>query len=93
MTSKAELHLLASWKIKLAILAAIITPSVTVTGAYYKVQSNVAETKAEIDRRVNAVELSTQKSFAEKSDLKDMQRKIDQVRDDVVEIKSILKRR
>lgn len=93
MTTKAELNLLASWKIKLAVLAAIITPSVTVTGAYYKVQSQVIEAKTQLDQRVNAVELSTQKSFAEKTDLKEMQRKLDDLHDDVTEIKTILKRR
>lgn len=91
--SKAELNLLSSWKMKLAILAAIVTPSVTVTGAYFKVQAQVQDAKASTDNRLNAVELSAQKSFAEKSDMKEMQRKIDEMHDDVVEIKSMLKRR
>lgn len=91
--SKTEHALLSSWKLKLALLMAIVTPTVGMTGAYWKIKGDVLEARASADARLSAVELNTQKSFAEKSDLKDMQREISAMHDDIIDIKSILKQR
>ncbi len=80
-----EQKFIDNWRTKLALLAAIIVPTISATGAYYKLDSK-------IDERTSVLELTSTKNFAEKQDLKEIQNDIKDMHSDIVEIKTILKR-
>jgi hypothetical protein len=90
---ETETTIIKSWKNKISLIMAIVTPTIAVCGAYYKLDTKQIEDKADINARVSAVELTASKSFAEKEDLKEMQKDISKLREDVTEIKTLLKRR
>lgn len=88
-----EQSIVKSWTGKLKLISAIVGPTVALCGAYYKLQTRQVEDKAELNQRVSAVELTAERSFAEKSDLKEMQHDISKLREDVTEIKVLLRKR
>ncbi len=90
--TNGEQNLLESWSIKLALLTAITLPTITATGAYFKLDSKIQEKEALVTQRVTTLELDSSRSFADKADLKEMQLDIKQMREDIVEIKTMLKR-
>ncbi len=92
-----EIDFLKNWHLKLAIIAAIIVPTVTATSALYsfrsKIEEKIQEDRAVVSAKISALELQSQKDFVEKSSIKDMQRNMEAMHDDIVEIKTILKKR
>lgn len=91
MVSKEELSLLRSWKLKLALLAAIVMPSVTATGAYYKLQIQLTEKNQQTENRVSDLELRTHENFADKPTMDEMRKNVEAMRNDITEIKTILR--
>ncbi len=92
-SAKQENFLLGRWKMIVGILMAIVTPSVTATSAYWKLKNEAIVEHAQVDARISSVELTAQKSFAEKQDLKEMQNTINDMHDDISEIKVLLRTR
>jgi hypothetical protein len=93
MTSNRETDLLKGWHLKIAIIAGLILPAVTATGAFYDLKAQIAARDTESHDRIAALELSNQKEFADKETIKDMQTDIKQMHSDIVEIKTLLLRR
>lgn len=91
MMSKEETQLLRSWKLKLAVLAAIVMPSVTATGAYYKLQIQLTEKNQQTENRMNRLEITSIENFADKPTMEDMRKNVEQMRNDITEIKTILR--
>lgn len=81
---KLESAILKNWKAKIALIAAVVVPSVTATGAFYK-------TKEDVVSRISAVELRTEQNFADKTTMNRMQDNIQHLRDDLGDVKSDLK--
>ena len=91
MVSREELSLLRSWKLKLALLAAVVMPSVTATGAYYKLQIQLTEKNQQTENRVSDLELRTHENFADKPTMDQLRTNVEQMRNDITEIKTILR--
>lgn len=85
------MSLLRSWKLKLALLAAIVAPSVTATGAYYKLQIQLTEKNQQTENRISGLELQSVKNFADKPTMDDMRRNVEHMQQDIAEIKTILR--
>lgn len=82
-TTKSENELLRNWRVKVALLVALISPTVAATGAYY-------DLKGDVNNRISAVELRSEQTFADKQAIKDIQTELRQTHDDVIEIKTLL---
>jgi hypothetical protein len=91
--ANGEKKLLERWTLWVGLLSAIVVPTVTATGAYFKLDSKIQEREAIVTERISSLELQTTKSFAEKNDLKEIREDIKQLRNDVTEIKTMLQRR
>ena len=88
-----EYTFLKSWKVKLGLLTAIIIPTITATGAFYDLKASILEKEQAVNARISAVELQTEKNFADKTALQDMRNDIKEIRGEVSEIKTILIRK
>lgn len=71
----------------------ILTPTVSVMGAYYGVGASAAKDKAEITQRISSLELESAKTFADKGAVQQIARDVQDVKVDVAEIKALLKDR
>lgn len=91
MRGKDDDAALKNIHLKLLILACITTPCVTATGAYWGLKIQIEEKDRQISDRISRVELSDQKTFADKESLKTLNTKVDQISQDVTEIKTILR--
>lgn len=87
----SEIPFLTSWHLKLAILAGILTPAVTATGAYYGVKITMVKDKAELSQRVDRLELDSTKTYADKASLQSLDSRMQKMENDITEIKTILK--
>ena len=81
---KKENDLLSNWKAKLAILTAIVFPTVTATGAFYGLKANMADTEYSLTQKINNVQLEVEKNFADK-------RSLDEIKSDIKEIQRDIK--
>ena len=89
----SEATLLKNWKLKLGILFAIISPTVTGTAAYYKLQIQLNEKNQQTEERVSRLELDTTKNFADKGTMESMRRDVNEMRNDITEIKTLLRKK
>jgi hypothetical protein len=94
-----EQKLMEHWRVKLLLIAAIVSPTVTATGAYYTLDKRIDNNQSAAIQRVSELELQTSKSFVNKDEFKQFREDVKQVRDDqremrdaIVEIKTLLKR-
>jgi cell division protein FtsL len=85
-TVNIELSLLKSWKLKIALLLAIITPAVSVTGAYYNL-------KADVGSQISQAQNKIDEKYVSKDSFRDMKEDVKDVREDVKEIKRFLMQR
>ena len=87
----AETNILKNWHVKMLVLIAIVTPTITATGAYYGVREKAATDKAEVSERVNKLELSIERTFADKASMQLLDERTRRMESDITEIKTILK--
>lgn len=88
-----EKKLLENWKLKIGILTGILVPAITATGAIYGIKEDAHQAEASLNRRISEVELKTEINKADKSLLEQVQRDVSRMREDVVEIKTLLRAR
>lgn len=88
-----EAKILSAWQTKFALLAAIVVPTITATGAFFKIDTKMAERETQINQRISDVELRVEQNFADKPTMREMQQDIKALRSDMVEIKVLLKRK
>lgn len=86
------ISILSDWKMTIGLLAAIVTPSITAASLYYGLKENIVNAKAELNDRVGNLELKSQQNFADKESLKDIQKDVKEIRNDITEIKILLKK-
>lgn len=84
---------LYDWKLKLGILAAIVTPSVTATAAFFKLELRLNEKTYQVENRVNKIELDAERNFADKKTMQELSGDVRALREDMVEIKTLLKKK
>lgn len=84
---------LYDWKLKLAILTAIVVPTVTATGSFYKMQIQFNEKSTETEKKIKDLELEVNKNFADKPTMVKLQEDVTKLREDTAEIKALLKRK
>lgn len=84
MEHKQESSLLKNWQIKIALLASIVMPTITATGAYYNLSS-------EMTGKVSSLELKITQSFADKASLQRIDERTQKIQNDITEITTILK--
>lgn len=87
---KSEYDLLKNWKLKLGLLAAIVVPSVTATGAFYDLKAKIVEKETAVHLRMNEIELTNQRNFADKDTIKEIRSDIKDMRSDISEIKTLI---
>jgi hypothetical protein len=92
MSKSGEYNFLESWTLKITIVTAIITPTAAAVSAYFKLDTKIQEREAVVVQRISAIELDSNRSFADKSELKEMQKDIKEMRSDISEIKVLMKR-
>lgn len=90
---RAEYDILKSWKLKLALLAAIVVPTITATGTYYDLKAKIVEKETAVNSRISEIELNNTKNFADKDTIKDMRNDIKEIRDNVSELKTLIIRK
>lgn len=93
---KAKGHVtqfLYDWKLKLAILSAIVIPTVTATGSFYKMEARLNEKNYQTENRISKLELDSERNFADKHTMLKLQEDVAKSREDIAEIKTLLKRR
>lgn len=83
---------LYDWKLKLAILSAIVVPSVSATGSFYKMELRLTEQNQQTELKIRSIELDTAKNFADKQAVLKLQEDVAKLREDTAEIKAMLKR-
>lgn len=93
MNKSAETNILTNWKLKLGILFAVISPTVTGTAAYYNLQIKLDEKNQITQEKINQLELRTEKNFASKETMEKIRDDMNRVKEDIVEIKVLLKRK
>lgn len=79
--------------LKILVLAGIVTPCLTASGAYWGLKLQIEQKDFQISERVSRVELENTKNFADKQSLQSLTQEVKQIHDDVTEIKAILKSR
>lgn len=80
---KIEMKILRSWKLRLALLAAILSPAVTATGAYYNLKSEMKSTVEVAKDQVDA-------KYARKETIEDLKENVRDMRQDIKDIKDLL---
>lgn len=88
-----ENDLLKNWKLKLGLLAAIVIPTITATGAFYDVKAKIQEKDAAVAAKIADLELKSMKEFVDKDTVKEIQEDLKTLRTDVTEIKTLIKQR
>ena len=91
MSRSAENILLTNWKLKIAILLAVISPTVTGTAAYYKLQIQLEDKNQITLEKVSQLELQAEKNFASKSTMESIKGDVSEMKQDLIEIKTLLK--
>lgn len=81
-----ERNFLRGWKLRIALLAAIVSPAITATGAYYNMK---ADLKAEIVDAKDQIDAK----YVRKESLDDLKEDVHDVKQDVKDIKNLLIRR
>lgn len=84
-----EKILLTVWKLRIALISAIVIPTVTATGAFYDLHTKLAEK----DTKIVDLELRVNQNFADKPTMKKVQEDVQEIKSGIVEIKTLLKRR
>jgi hypothetical protein len=84
---------LRGWHTKIAILLAIMSPTVTATGAFYGMKNDIQAREAKINERVLSLELSNTKEFADKQELSEIHTDVREMRKEISELKNMLIRR
>jgi hypothetical protein len=91
---KTETKFLENWKAKLAVLSAIVLPTITATGAFYDLKASITEKETVVNQRISALELETTKTFADKESIKDLRTEMKEMRadfnKDLNEIKTLI---
>lgn len=90
---KTSTSLLRNWKFKIAILTAIVTPTITATGAYYDLKSRVEQNDTNNSARLVKLELQSNNQYADKATLNAVQAELRDTHDDVIAIKTFLTRK
>lgn len=87
----------ATWlkdiKLKVAVLMAVITPCVTATGAYWGLKLQIEERDRLTSDRISNFEATAYQTFVDKTAFDKMNDEVKAMHDDVIEVKTILKRR
>ncbi len=83
---RIEAGLLSNWKVKLALLTAIVSPAVTGTAAYYNF-------KAEVKDAIEATKEQAEQKYVRREAFQDLKDNVKDTRDDVRDIKKILLQR
>lgn len=91
--ASGEQKFITAWQAKLALLAAIVIPTVTATGAFHSIETKMSERDAAVNQRISEVELRVEKNFADKTTMKELQDDVKALRNDMVEIKTLLRQR
>lgn len=93
---------LKRYHLVIASIVAVLVPAVSLTGAYFSRQSAVSDMIAvvkqenlvaigRVDKRISEVELSAERNFVKKDEFKGVQNKLDQMAEDLGEIKGWLR--
>lgn len=90
---KESTSLLRNWRVKIALLMAIIMPTITATGAYYDLKNRVDQVDSRGSERVTKLELQLNQQFVDKATLQDVQAELRSTHDDVIQIKTFLSRK
>ncbi len=84
---RGDEKILSRWKLIFEVLA----PLVLVVGLYYGLKTDIVASQTQMSERISAVELQSEKSFADKQSLSDIRKDITDIKLDVKEIKTLLK--
>lgn len=87
---KKEITVLESWKLKLAVAGAIIFPTITATGAFYGLKSEIKDQQVAVQSKISALELQSQKEFVDKETVKDLRSDIKTMQSSINELKNIM---
>lgn len=93
MVDSNKTKFLYDWKLKLGILLAILTPAVTATGSFYRLEIRLNEKNQQTENRINKLELDAERNFATKQTMDKLSGDVSNMRDDLIEIKTLLKRK
>ncbi len=74
-------------------LATIVVPTVTATGAFYDLKAKITEKENAVNSRISDIELNNEKNFADKDTIKDIRNDIKDMRSEVSEIKMLIIRK
>lgn len=88
----SETKIMRGWRLKISLLMAIITPTIAVVGSFYSIKLDARDRDAAMSQRVSALELNTQKQFADKDELKEIRKDIHSLDDKVTGIQDLLLR-
>lgn len=89
---KKELTILESWKLKLAIVSAIVFPTITATGAFYGLKSEMKDQQAIVQNKISQIELQSQREFVDKETVKDLRGDMKMMQRSIDELKEIMLR-
>lgn len=81
--SKVEAKLLRNWKLRIALLTAIISPAVTGTAAYFNMKDSFKEA-------IRQSEQETEKKYVRKEAMESIKDDLTDVKSDVKDIKNFL---
>jgi len=93
MSKSSENEILSGWKLKLGLITMLLVPTITATGAFYDLKSKITEREIAVNQKISDLELSTQKTFADKEALKEMRSDIKEMRSEMAEIKTLILKR
>lgn len=71
----------------------LLVPTITATGAFYDLKARIVEREIAVNQKINEIELSNQKTFADKEALKEMRTDIKEMRNEMAEIKTLILKR
>lgn len=84
---------LYDWKLKIAILSAILVPTVTATASFYKMEIRFNEKNSLTEDKIRSLEVDMARNFADKPTMIKLQDDVTKLREDTAEIKALLKRK
>lgn len=87
---KKELTVLESWKLKIAVISAIVFPTITATGAFYGLKSEIKDNQVQVQEKISRLELQSQREFVDKDTVRDLRGDMKQMQRSIDELKEIM---
>lgn len=88
-----EQNIIAVWQSRFAFIALLITPTLTAAALYWKTQIKINDNQASVNERVTQLELKQEKTFVDKESFQEMQKDVKQLRTDMTEVKTLLRKK